>query len=59
MFNKSLVLHGSRGSGEVSSSFPARDVNFAERIRFGFFVDEESKSSSVGATLENNFQFKY
>lgn len=51
MFSKSLVLHGSSGSGD-SSSCSVRDMNFADRMRFDFFVDDGSKSSSVGATLK-------
>lgn len=54
MFSKSLVLHGSNGSGDESSSLPYLDANFAERARHGFLVDDDSRSSSVGATLKKD-----
>lgn len=49
IFRRSLVLHGSSGSGEESSSFSL--LNFAERALLGLFDDDDSRSSSVGATL--------
>lgn len=52
MSSKSLVLHGSSGSGERSSSFSLRKLNLADRIRFALRACIVSKSSSVGATLE-------
>lgn len=49
MLSKSLVLQGSSGSGDDSSSCSAL-ANFADRMRLDFLVG--SKSSSVGATLK-------